>query len=260
MIDAEAFGKQMGAIVREACAPLIKRIEELEARAAIKGDTGEQGPPGKDAEPLDVADVVRELIACEEIVPILSMQAAEAVAKHFESNPVQHGKDGAPGLPGDRGEKGDAGSDGIGLAGAMIDRGGELVITTTKGDAIKLGSVVGKDGTPGKDGADLSDVSIDYDGERAVTIKAKGGEVAKTYTLPVPMDKGYWCDGDSAQKGDIKTHDGNAWIALCDTKAKPSHDTKTEWRLFARKGRDGNDGRPGRDLGPLPAVKLNGNG
>jgi hypothetical protein len=44
---------------------------------------------------------------------------------------------------------------------------------------------------------------------------------------------------------------------LRDTKAKPCTENKDDWRLFARKGRDGTDGRNGRDLGPPEPVKLN---
>ena len=263
MLDATEFGKAMAAIVKEATAPLLKRIEELEARQPEKGEKGE---PGKDAEPIETADVVRELIACPEIGPILALQAAEAVAKHIEANPIRHGengKDGAPGKDGSHGEKGEpgpVGKDGAGIADLLIDREGALVATMTDGRVKSLGVVVGKDGERGKDGMDLSDVSIDYDGHRTVTVKAKGGEVAKSYVLGIPMDAGYWREGADAAKGDVMTHAGNAWIALRETKAKPCLENSQDWRLFARRGKDGTDGRNGRDLGPTPPVKLQGAG
>lgn len=59
-------------------------------------------------------------------------------------------------------------------------------------------------------------------------------------------------------KADIVTHNGNAWIALRDTKGKPTVESKEDWRLFARKGRDGMDGKIVRDTGPIPPVKLSG--
>jgi hypothetical protein len=289
MLDPAEFGKAMAAIVREAQAPLLARIAALEARqiergekgdrgeqgiAGVgekgergeKGDPGERGPQGEkgergmDAEPIEVTEVVAELLRAPEIKTLVDLHVAEAVQKHFEANPVRHGKDGQDGKPGERGEKGEhgtkgeAGADGVGLAGAMIDREGCLIVTTTKGDAIKLGAVVGKNGDPGKDGVDFSNASIDYDGARTLTIRGAGGEIVKR--LPIPMDAGYWRDGMSCEKGDIVTHAGNAWIAVAETKAKPCLESK-EWRLFARKGRDGTDGRAGRDLGPAPPVKLN---
>jgi len=257
-IDPDEFGKAMGQLIKDATAPLLKRIADLEARQPEKGERGEMGPKGEDAPLVEIKDVVAELLASEELRILTNLQVTESVAKHFEANPVKHGIDGKPGEPGQKGDsiKGDPGADGVGLAGAMIDRDGHLIVTTTKGEAIKLGIVTGRDGAPGKDGADLSDVEFDYDGHRTISVKARGGSVAKAYKLPVPLDKGYWRDGMAAEAGDIMTHGGNAWIALKDTSEKPCAENALDWRLFARKGRDGTDGRAGRDLGPAPPVKL----
>lgn len=258
MLDPQEFGKAMAAIVREAIEPLERRIKELEAREPLKGDTGEKG---EDAEPIEISAVVAEVLAGDEMKTLSALHAEEAVAQYFAENPVQNGKDGATGAKGDpgtdgaAGERGAPGEAGVGLAGAIIDREGELVITTTKGEAIKLGKVVGRDGEKGKDGADFSDASIDYDGDRGLVIRGKGAaEIVRR--LPIPIDKGYYREGMSCEKADIVTHNGNAWIALRDTKAKPCVENAEDWRLFARKGRDGIDGKNGRDLGPAPPVKL----
>ena len=136
-------------------------------------------------------------------------------------------------------------ADGVGLAGAMIDRSGALVVTLTNGQLRELGQVVGKDGAPGRDGSDLTALSIDYDGARTLTVKGVAGEVK--HCLPIPMDKGYWSDGRVCERHDIVTHDGIAWIALRDTREAPSVAAKEDWRIFARKGRDGKDGRNGID-------------
>jgi hypothetical protein len=207
MVDPVEFAKSMAAIVKDATSPLLKRIETLEAQIAERppagpqgergltgeagaigergaagergekgeaGEQGPQGPSGRDADPIDMAEVVAQLLSGDEVRTLISLEVAAAVA----ALPIQHGKDGAPGKDGERGpqgEKGDPGADGIGQAGAMIDRGGCLVLTTTKGDTINLGVVVGadgKDGTPGKDGADFTDCTIDYDGERSIIIRS----------------------------------------------------------------------------------------
>lgn len=246
--DSQEIKASLGALVAESVS------KHFSDHPVPKGDKGDAG---RDADPIEVSEVVRALAACEEIVPILSMLVAEAVSKHFIAHPVKDGRDGRDALPADpiKGDQGDKGADGRGIAGAVIDRGGNLILTMTNGQTENLGRVVGE---PGKDGADLSDVAFDYDGHRTVTVKAKAGEVAKVYKLPVPMDKGYWREGMECEKGDIVTHDGNAWIARRDTNAKPCHENKDDWRLFARKGRDGKDGEKGRDLGPPPPVKLNG--
>lgn len=266
-----------------ALASMQKRIEELEARPLQKGDQGERGdrgadappvsddqilaqvsqylaanPPargeqgvkgerGDDAPPVPVEDIVRELIDSDDIKSLVELRVKEEIARlpvAKDGAPGRDGidgKDGAPGDKGDRGdqgppgEKGETGADGVGIAGAMIDRNGDLIVTTTKGQPINLGKVVGRDG------ADFTDVTIDYDGERTITIKGRGGEITKR--LPIPMDRGYWRQNMACEKGDIVTDSGNAWIALRATKQKPGLDAPEDWRLFARKGRDGRDGK-----------------
>lgn len=260
MLDPTEFGNAMAVIVREAMAPLLQRIEVLEARQLVKGDTGDKGEPGRDADPIEISAVAAEVLAGDEMKTLVDLHVAESVAKYFAENPVKHGKDGES-IRGEKGDKGDSikgepGENGIGMAGAFIDRDGLLVLTTTKGEAIKLGKVVGQDGQKGADGADFSDATIDYDGERGLVIRSKGGaEIVRR--LPIPMDKGFWREGMACEKADLLTHGGNVWIALVDTSAKPCLESK-DWRLFVRKGRDGADGANGRNLGPAPPVKLNG--
>lgn len=211
MLDPAEFGKAMAAIVKEATAPLLRRIEELEAREAPTA-----------------SDVVRLVLGSDEIKCLVNLEAEAYLSEN----------------PPERGEKG---QDGAGIADLLIDREGNLVATMTDGRMKNLGPVVGKDGKPGengKDGADFSDVEIDYDGERTIRIKGRGGEIVKR--IPLPLDKGYWSEGQY-EKGDIVTHDGIAWIALRDTKAAPTVANKQDWRILARKGRDGRDGRNGVD-------------
>jgi integrin beta 3 len=59
---------------------------------------------------------------------------------------------GEKGERGDRGEAGAAGRDGVGVAGALIDRSGVLVLTLADGTTRDLGMVVGKDGEQGPPG------------------------------------------------------------------------------------------------------------
>jgi hypothetical protein len=209
--------------------------------------------------------VVAELLVADELKALTDLQVAESVAKYFEANPVRHGIDGSPGPKGDagdRGEKGLDGADGVGLAGAVINRAGELVVTKTNGEALTLGAVIGqdgKDGAKGEDGADFTESEFDYDGERGLIIRGKGGEIVKQ--LPIPIDRGYWRDGMKAEKSDVLTHDGSVWIALKETSAKPCRENAEDWRLMVRKGRDGLQGPAGKDYKPAEAVKLgNGNG
>jgi hypothetical protein len=293
----------MAAIVKDATAPLLRRIEdqdarikELDARQPERGADGKDGTSvtiadvepmlaemvgravaaipapkdgadGKDAEPIDVHEVVRELIACDEIKTILDPMTAEAVAKHMAENPVQHGKDGAPGRDGKDGERGPQGDkgmdgsngrDGLDVKDLFRADGGRLVAVLSDGTTRDLGEFVGKDGRDGlngNDGADFTDCTIDYDGERTITIRS--GSATITKTVPIPIDRGYYREGMASEKGDIVTHDGNAWIAQRDTKAKPCRES-ADWRMLARRGRDGRDGI---DAKPAPGpVKLKGDG
>lgn len=234
MTDLVEFGKQMGILIREAVEPLQNRIKELEA--ALEA-----------SEKLEISEVVAQVLGTDELKALVDLQAAESVVNYFTENPVQHGKDGTNG------------ADGVGLAGAVIDRDGELVLTNTKGDAFRLGKVIGSDGQKGldgKDGADFTNTVFEYDGERTLTIRGTAGEITKT--LPIPMDRGYWRDGLKAEKGDVYTEDGSAWIALKSTDKKPSIGNAEDWRMFARKGRDGRQGDAGKDYVPPQPVKLNG--
>lgn len=341
MLDPVEFGKSMAAIVKEAQAPLLKRIEQLEARQLERGEKGDPGkdgasvsvadvapmiadlvakavaeipppkdgvdgkdgadgasvsaadvatmvdsvvaeyiaqlpPPvngvdgkdGKDADPIDVKEIVAELLAGDEIKTLVDLHVSEAlpeaVAKHFDANPVQHGKDGRdgkdgePGPRGSDGAKGDPGRDGLDVKDLFRADGGRLVAVMSDGSTKDLGEFVGKDGKDGlngKDGADFTECEIDYDGERTITIRS--GSAAITKTVPIPLDRGYYRDGMASEKGDIVTHDGNAWIAQRDTKAKPCRESE-DWRMLARRGRDGRDGI---DAKPAPGpVKLKGGG
>jgi hypothetical protein len=303
MLDPVEFGKSMAAIVKDATAPLLRRIEdqdarikEFEARQPERGADGKDGTSvtiadvepmlaemvgravaaipapkdgadGKDAEPIDVHEVVRELIACDEIKTILDPMTAEAVAKHMAENPVQHGKDGAPGRDGKDGERGPQGEkgmdgsngrDGLDVKDLFRADGGRLVAVLSDGTTRDLGEFVGKDGRDGlngNDGADFTDCTIDYDGERTITIRSGAATITKT--VPIPLDRGYYREGMASEKGDIVTHDGNAWIAQRDTKAKPCRES-ADWRMLARRGRDGRDGI---DAKPAPGpVKLKGDG
>ncbi len=223
------------------------------------GERGKDGADGKDADPVSVPDVVKEILVTDALRIMVDLHVAEAVAKHFEANPIQHGKDGEKGERGDS-IKGDPGADGIGLAGAMIDRDGSLVVTKSNGDTVTLGQVIGKDGAPGKDGVDglgFDDCDVTYDGERGFTLKWQSGERVKEKTFHVPtiIDRGYWREGTEAKTGDAMTHEGTLWIALRDTTAKPARESE-DWRIGARKGRDGLQGPAGKAYTPPAPVKL----
>lgn len=270
MIDAKAFGAELADIVKAATAPLLGRINALEKAIADRsepqaGKDGRDGVDGKDGTSVTVDDVL----------PALKQQVGEYLAGlpvPKDGRDGVDGKDGAPGEPGrdgrdgvdgkdgapgrdgadgkdgEPGGTGEKGADGIGLAGALIDRDGNLVVTLTNGEAKNLGVVVGKDGTPGEDGKPgrdgfgFDDMTLDYDGERTFTfLFQRGGHIEeRRFVVPVVLDRGVYRPETDYAKGDAVTYGGSVWIAQSDTKAKP--DGSSDWRLAVKKGRDGKDG------------------
>lgn len=285
MTDPIDFGKEIGGLIREAIAPVKRELEELRERAPEKGE------PGQDAEPVDVdalADlVVAKLLESPRLLTLVDVATADAVAKHFEANPVQHGRDADPAvieatvkaaveaLPAPKdGRDADpvteqqlatavakhltenppqAGADGVGLAGAMIDRAGELVITTTKGEAVRLGKVVGEDG---RDGISFETATGEYDAERGFVITLGAGERRAELVLPYMVHRGFHRDGLGMKAGQSVTHDGALWIAKRDNASRPCLENADDWILAARKGRDGKDGKSVRV--PAEPVQLGG--
>lgn len=202
-------------------------------------------------------------VTVEEVTPVL----AELVSKAVAEIPVP--RDGIDGKNG---------NDGVGLAGAFINRDGELIVTLTNGDPKQLGPVVGRDGKDvdmnvvaatikqhvdsiprpkdGLDGIGFDDMSVVYDdAAKEMVILAAKGENAKSWKffLPMVIDKGVFKEGSEYLAGDGTTFGGSFWIAQTKTTDKPG--TTDAWRLAVKKGRDGKD-RPVEPKGPANSVKL----
>lgn len=135
--------------------------------------------------------------------------------------------------------------DGVGLAGAFIDRQGELNLTLTNGEVKKLGRVDGKDGEPG---LGFDDLAVEHDGERTIKLKMQRGEMVKemSFVLPVNIDRGIYSESKQYEAGDSVTWAGSYWIAQRSTTTKPDA-PDSGWRLAVKRGRDGKDGRNGID-------------
>lgn len=144
--------------------------------------------------------------------------------------------------------------DGVGLADALIDRSGELVLTLTDGSIRKLGQVVGRDADMAalqrqlqemvdaipkpKDAFSLDDLSVESaDGGRTIRLSFSAGGLSKSFELAIPVTiyRGVWREGQY-KAGDAVTWAGSLWIANEDTAAKP--DTGESWQLAVKRGRD----------------------
>lgn len=249
----------------------LKQVEAIAAKAATADDLenlravwagqlkdlaltpGPKGDDGKDAPVISAADLVAELVKSEALAPLIDLMVADAVAKHFEANPVRDGRDGERGPQGEKGEAGERGADGkdgTGLADALIDRDGALVLTMTDGRAKTLGVVVGRDGADGKngrDGIDFDKCVGHFDAERGYVLTLSAGDTSVEHVLPYMRHGGFWSEGKGAKAGESWTHDGALWIAKRDNGSKPCLENREDWILAARKGRDGKDGRNGID-------------
>lgn len=227
MFDGEAFGKQMVEIVKghvaRATEPLLKRIEELEARELVLPEKGERGERGEKGEPGEVdMDAVRSMID-------------EAVAAIEIPEPIP----GPKGEPGEKGEKGDAGEMGPQGQPGRDGRDGAPGRDGEKG-------LDGKDGRDGKDGESFTvdDLEIKQVDERTLEIAFVKGEVSRAVTacFPVVIDRGVWKQSGEYKRGDAVSWGGSLWIAQKDGPAKPDT-ADSGWRLAVKKGRDGRDAK-----------------
>lgn len=247
MFDGKAFGEHMVEVVRsyvdESTRPLLDRIEaqerelaELRRRAPEKGEPGQDGRDGTDAP------------------PVSEEQIAAAVEAYMAVNPPAAGRDGVDGqdgepgkdgAPGEKGLDGRDGTDGVGLAGAIIGRDGDLIVTLTNGEVKSLGPVVGRDGKDGERGADgqaWTEMDLVRTGPRTIELSFEHAEQRNTFEMdfPFPIYRGVFKDGDAYEPGDMVTFGGSLWHANEATTVKPGDGAKA-WTLAAKRGRDGKD-------------------
>lgn len=220
--------------IAAAVAPLLKRIEALEARPAPergevgeKGDRGESGIQGRDGVGIAGALIDRSGVLVLTLSDGSTRDLGIVVGKDGrdgEQGPAgESGPQGEPGPQGEKGEAGDNGKDGIdGRDGAKGDQG-----------------LSGRDG---RDGFDLEDFDIEAgeDG-RTATLKFQRGDNVHRYELefPVMIYRGVWKDGEY-RTGDVVTWGGSLWHCDEKTGAKPDS-ANSGWRLAVKKGRDGKD-------------------
>ena len=100
--------------------------------------------------------------------------------------------------------------DGVGLAGAHIDRDGILTLTMTDGKQVPLGKVHGDDGF----GFDDVEARL-ADDERSIMLVFTKGERVREFQIEIPalVDRGVWREGAEYRKGDCVTFGGSIWIA-----------------------------------------------
>ncbi len=276
--DGKAFGLEIVTAVKahvsDVMAPVLSRLDALEKKIA-------EAPAPKDGKDADLAEVkvmIDEAIAAlppfpdlPEIpelpdIPAMVSEAVAAIPAPQDGKSVtveelrplveESVSKAVSALPGAK--DGQPGKDGVGLAGAIIDRSGNLALTLTDGTTRDLGLIIGKDGDPGKPGVNGADgVGFDdmdmVETDDGVFLRFTRGDVIKEWRLPIVRDCGVYKSDETYRIGDGVTWGGSFWIAQDETAEKP--DSGKGWRLAVKKGRDGRDGTVKPDNGP-PKVKI----
>lgn len=167
-------------------------------------------------------------------------------------------------IEGPPGKDGKDGVDGRGIEGLRIQDDGTLAVRyTDKTEVYTVGKVVGKDGkdgapgigergADGKDGKDGAPSTVPGPkgdpGERGADGIATREELeslieARFADLQVrSLADTYQGTFDQAKtygRGQIVSWDGQPWLAMTETRATPG--ASSDWKLFAKKGRDGRD-------------------
>ncbi len=249
---------------REPPAVDIEQVRGLVSEAVAALPPPQPGKDGQDFEP-DMAEVERILnsaverrfaemappkdgtsVTTEDVRPLID----EAVAAAVSALPTA--------------------KDGIGLAGALIDREGDLVVTLTDGTMRTLGRVVGrdfdaeileravadavaliptpKDGEPGAD-ADPAVIQRMVDEAVAMIPKPKDGEPGKDAYAGTA--RGLWDVGAEYRAMDVVSFNGSEWRAKRDDPGELPGDG---WMLSAARGKRGAPGDPGKSGSPGQSI------
>lgn len=201
-----------------------KRLAEVEAREipkAIKGDPGEVDmaavaelidkavaalPAPKDGEPCDM-DQVEQMVA-------------ERVAAAVSALPPP--------------------KDGIGLADALKDQDGCLVLVMTDGTTKNLGRIDGENGKT----FTLDDFDIVPVDERTIKMGFVVGDTMHSFELafPFPIYRGVFREAETYERGDMVTWAGSTWHCDEPKGLKPGA-PDSGWTLAVKAGRPGKDAK-----------------
>lgn len=276
MIDPVEFGKAMGAIVKEATAPLLLRIDQLEKQlGAINIPTAQEAAALIDVDALaksaaallpkaengtsvtvdDVRPLVDELVS----KAVAALPAAEKgkdadmeVLKSHVGELVKGIQPAAP-LPAPSVEE---------IAGTFERRFSDLTLSWERQARDTFEKAADRMPKPkdGRDALNLEnfDLTLAEDG-RTVTVKMQAGETVleKSLKIAAVIDRETFKHGGTYEKGDGVSYGGSFWIAKCDSPQGVPGSGETDWRCAVKKGRDGKDLRENAStFDPAKGVKL----
>lgn len=260
MIDPVEFGKAMGALINDATAPLLLRIDQLEKQIgalnipsaedaaklididAIAKSAAALVPKANDGASV-TADDVRPLV--DELVSkaVAALPAAENgkdadmdVLKSHVAELVKHIQPAAP-LPAPPVDE---------VAATFERRFSDLTLSWERQARDTFDKAADRMPKPkdGRDALSLEDfeLSLGEDG-RTVTVKMQAGEtvIEKSVKIAAVIDRDIFKSGGSYEKGDGVSYGGSFWIAKCDNPQGVPGSGETDWRCAVKKGRDGKD-------------------
>jgi hypothetical protein len=276
MIDPVEFGKAMGALVKEATAPLLDRIGQLEKQlAAIVVPSAADAAALVDVEALsksaaalvpkaedgksvtldDVRPLVEELVSKAVAAlpaPEKGKDADMDVLKSHVGELVKAVQPAAP-LPVPSVEE---------IAGTFERRFSDLTLSWERQARDTFEKAADRMPKP-KDGQDaLSLENFDMvlgDDGRTVTVKMQAGEtvIEKSVKIAAVIDRDIFKMDGAYEKGDGVSNGGSFWIAKCDAPKGVPGSGETDWRCAVKAGRAGKDLRENAStFDPAKGVKL----
>ncbi|MNQ38820.1 hypothetical protein D3C85_524140 [compost metagenome] len=260
MIDPVEFGKAMGALVKEATAPLLDRIGQLEKQlAAIVVPSAADAAALVDVEALSksAAALVPKAedgksVTIDDVRPLVDELVSKAVAalpapekgkdadmevlKSHVGELVKAVQPAAP-LPAPSVEE---------IAGTFERRFSDLTLSWERQARDTFEKAADRMPKPkdGRDALNLEDFDLTLaDDGRTVTVKMQAGEtvIEKSVKIAAVIDRETFKHEGIYEKGDGVSYGGSFWIAKCDAPKGVPGSGETDWRCAVKKGRDGKD-------------------
>ena len=228
-------------------------VEAIAKRAAALVPAPKDGEDGQSADPAVIVELVKFHLA--EAVAAMPVPKDGRDGLNADPNDVKALIDKAVAalpLPKD-------GRDGVGVAGAVIGRDGDLVVTLSDGTAKSLGVVIGANGSdgakgePGHDGFGFDDFEEDLEDDgRVIVRRYRSGDRVKEFRHKTAwlIYRDVFKPGQSYERGDVVTWGNQSYVCREATTTKPGEGPA--WRLMVRKGGDGKVGPQG-PAGPMGA-------
>lgn len=260
MIDPVEFGKAMGALVKEATAPLLSRIDQLEKQLeainvpsaadvaklvdveALSKSAAALVPKADDGKSVTIDDVrplVDELVS-KAVAALPAPEKGEdadmEVLKSHVGELVKTIQPAAP-LPVPSVEE---------IAGTFERRFSDLTLSWERQARDTFEKAADRMPKPkdGRDALTLEDFDLNLaDDGRTVTVKMQAGEtvIEKSVKIAAVIDRETFKHEGTYEKGDGVSYGGSFWIAKCDAPKGVPGSGETDWRCAVKKGRDGKD-------------------